>query len=422
MLPRSSVPGIEWPALPDARTAGLLALLWQLEDSEWWSTEELAERQMVQLRALVAHAIASVPHYEGLRGWADVPILTRAALIAAGPKLLSRAYPSTHGPVDEVMTSRTTGEPVRVKGTGVIANFWQAISLRDHRWHDRDLGAHLATIRYTGDDAPPPDGLRTRGWSPLAPDAPLSVLSVKSTTEQQIAWLEREDPEALLVYPSVLDALLRRGLRLPRLREVRTIGEVLPDGIRARCPVPIVDAYSAQEVGYIALQCPSHQHYHVQSERVLVEILDEQGLPCHPGETGRVVITDLHNFATPILRYEIGDLAQLGAPCPCGRGLPVLTRIVGRRRNMLTYPDGRTMWPVFTIALGRAARYREVQLVQVSREALRLRVVPDGPVDRAALTAALHGCFDHPFDVEIEEVAELSRGPTGKLEEFVSLL
>jgi phenylacetate-coenzyme A ligase PaaK-like adenylate-forming protein len=61
-----------------------------------------------------------------------------------------------------------------------------------------------------------------------------------------------------------------------------------------------------------------------------VEVLDEEGRPCAPGETGRVVATSLNNFAMPLIRYETGDTAEVGAPCPCGRGLPVLTRIMGR--------------------------------------------------------------------------------------------
>ena len=65
---------------------------------------------------------------------------------------------------------------------------------------------------------------------------------------------------------------------------------------------------------------------------MILEILDEAGRPCGPGETGRVVLTDLHNFATPLIRYEIGDYAEAAGPCPCGRGLPVATRLRGQRR------------------------------------------------------------------------------------------
>lgn len=432
----ASLHGVVWPALPAITPAGTHAALAQLERTQWLSPDELARHQRAQRDVLLAHAAASVPHYRAIdpRDFASVPILTRAALAAAGDDLLSRAYPASHGPAPEVSTSRTSGAPVRVRGTGVVGALWGAITLRDHHWHQRDLHAHLAAIRYTGGEAPPPDGLRRRGWGPataaLAPDAPLSVLSVTAPTDAQLAWLLRADPTYLITYPSSLHALLRAiaatGAQLPALREIRTVGEVLAPGTRGLCQdvlgVPIVDTYSAQEVGYVALQCPAHPHYHVQAERLIVELVRDDGTPCAPGELGRVVVTDLHNFATPLLRYDLGDYAELGGPCPCGRGLPVLTRVVGRRRNMLVFPDGRTVFPVFTVACRQAARYRDLQLVQLRRDALRLRVVPDGPLDDAALIAALRGALGHPFDVEIELVDEIARTPAGKLEEVVSLV
>ena len=427
----ASLHGIVWPAVASPTPAAALAIVEELERTQWWEPAELARQQQQQLASLLAHAVASVPFYRGLVP-GRVPITTRAQLAGAGDALLSRAYPATHGAAPEVFTSRTSGQPVRVRGTGVIGALQAAITLRDHRWHRRDLRASLAAIRYAP-TAVPPDGAVARGWgaatAQLAPDAPSAVLSVTGTsTDEQLAWLVRRDPAYLLVYPSVLDALLRRiaqtGVRLPGLREVRTVGERLPPTTRTRCRevlgVPLVDTYSAQEVGYIALQCPEHAHYHVQSERLLVEILQDDETPCDPGEVGRVVLTDLHNFATPIIRYDIGDLAEVGGPCPCGRTLPVLARIIGRTRELVRFPDGRTMYPTFTIACREAARYRELQLVQVSRTTLRARVVPDpdAVLDREALIAALHRAFGYPFAVEIELVDEIARTPAGKLQEF----
>jgi phenylacetate-CoA ligase len=130
---------------------------------------------------------------------------------------------------------------------------------------------------------------------------------------------------------------MARGIRFPRLREVRTSGEPVGATTRQLCRdawnVPVTDVYAAAEAGCIALQCPGSEHYHVQSESVLVEVLDGWNRACAPGTVGRVVVTTLQNFAMPLVRYDIGDLAEVGAPCPCGRGLPVLTRIAGRVRD-----------------------------------------------------------------------------------------
>jgi phenylacetate-CoA ligase len=448
-VPQSTIGGIAWPAIPDASTAQFLALAFQLEQSQWWPAAELRRQQERQLALLLAHAVATSPHYAkafaagvGVEAWEKVPILTRQVAGAAGADLFSLACPPAHGKISETATSRTTGDALRIRGTAVVSAMWQAVTLREHLWHRRDLSAHLGVIRYLPNaNARPPDGLRTKGWGAgtavLAPDAPLSALSIDSTTEQQVAWLVRENPVYLLIYPTILEAIVRRladtGQRLPALREIRTTSEAMSPTLRGLVRdvlgVRVVDMYSSQEVGYIALQCPDRpdgdEGYHVQAERLLVEILRDDGTPCAPGEIGRVVVTDLHNFATPFIRYEMGDYAEVGAPCACGRGLPTLKRVVGRRRGMLVYPDGRTAWPLFTVACREATRYRELQLVQETVDTLRVRVVPEPGFEldedeRRALAAALHKSFNHGFTVTFEIVEQLGRTAAGKLEEFVS--
>ena len=194
---------------------------------------------------------------------------------------------------------------------------------------------------------------------------------------------------------------------------MRTFGEVLEprarDACRAAWGVPLVDMYSSQEVGYIALQCPEHETYHVQSENLLVEIVDDDGEPCRPGEVGRVVVTTLHNFATPLLRYELGDFAEVGEACPCGRGLPVLTRVLGRQRNMLTLPDGDQRWPnirdpsEFASAGGPALPpLQQFQVVQRSLTALEVLLVCPralGADEEDVMRGYLAATLGHVFDV-----------------------
>lgn len=429
--------GILWPRVDGGPAAQVMALAWQLEQTQWWSAERIAEEQARQLAALAAHARDSVPFYaeRGVTG-----VTTREQWIAAGDALLSRKYPADHGGVEVQMTSRTSGKPVKVRATEVTSLFWKALTLRDHGWWRRDLREKLAAIRYTGSNAAAPDGASYRGWGPateaVAPDAPLAMLSIASSTEEQLAWLQREQPAYLLVYPSAFGAIARmmlaRGVRLPSVRQVRTISEGLSEDTRRLCAeafgVPLVDVYSAQEVGYVAMQCPfdpAKVTYHVAAESVVVEVLREDGSPCGPGESGRVVVTDLHNFAMPVIRYDIGDDAEVAEPCACGRGLPALARVVGRRRQMLRYRDGSTRWPVFTVACREAARYREVQLVQTAVGTLVLRVLPEAgglePGAEEALARALHATLGDEFEVAVEVVADIPRGATGKLLEFVGL-
>ena len=139
--------------------------------------------------------------------------------------------------------------------------------------------------------------------------------------------------------------------------------------------------YSTQEVGYITLQCPKSEHHHVQAEGVFIEILDDNGSPCRPGEMGKVIATPLHNLAMPLIRYDVGDYAEFGEPCPCGRGLPVLRRIMGRSRNLLRLPSGERIFPYFHDGLFREiAPVRQFQVVQIHPQRFDVRLVTERPL------------------------------------------
>jgi phenylacetate-CoA ligase len=282
-----------------------------------------------------------------------------------------------------------------------------------------------------------PDGAVAASWGPatdgIVRTGPAFTLSIHSTIDQQARWLQTRSPEYLLTYPSNVLALVqhseRHGWRLPSLREVRTFGELVEPHVRAACQriwsVPVTDIYSSQEVGYIALQCPQAAHYHVQSENVLVEVLDDTGRGCMAGEIGRVVVTSLHNFAMPLIRYDIGDFAEVGPSCPCGRGLPVLRRIVGRQRNMLLLPDGDRRWPSIELAQSEELRtfppIEQFQLVQTSLTQLDMLLVVLQPLsadDERRLLGWIRTAVGHPFEVAFRYVSTIPRSASGKFEDF----
>lgn len=444
-IPRSSVRGVGWPAMPGPRASLLLAMQFQLTQSQWWQPENLRLQQFRQAATLLAHAIDSVPFYREHFGtfgcdpakdgvspeaWTEIPLLQREHIQRCGDALRCRQLPPDHGRVFDYTTSGSTGSPIRFSKTDITDLFWRAFTLRDHLWHQRDLGGKLAVIRTTVNEA------EGAGWGPATNEVfdagYCATLNIRTDIATQAKWLERQNPDYLLSHPSNIQALAKHcvetGIRLPRLRQVRTFGETLMPGLREACfqawGATLTDVYSAEEVGYIALQCPVHEHYHVQAESLLVEILDEAGKPCSPGEIGRVVLTTLHNFAMPLIRYEIGDYAELGEPCPCGRGLPVLKRIMGRQRNMLTLPDGRQHWPSFP-AEGwlPIAPVRQFQLVQRDLEHIEARFVADRPVtadEKQRLAAMLHEYLRYPFRIDFVQLERIERKPNCKFEDFIS--
>ena len=432
----SQVPGIHWPAVVGAHDATVLALLFQMESTQWLPTEALREQQDRQLGALLDHARRHCRFYRerlpnDLARWHEIALQTRADLQTQADDLRATAYPRAHGKTFDIATGGSTAEPVTVRRTALTQLFWQATTLRDHLWHRRDLSATMAIIRQFPE---PVDETKPGRWGGVLRSGPAWHLPISTDVEAQLRWLQGVDPNILLTYPANLDALLahlhQEGITLPRLREVRTISGTVTAALRERCQailgVSLTDLYSAQEVGVIALQCPDSGLLHVQAEHLLVEVLDESGRPCREGEVGQVVVTDLHNFAMPLIRYALRDWVEVGPPCSCGRGLPTLRRVVGRNRNMAMSPEGKLFWPVLETKrmLEAIAQLRQYQFEQTAANAITARLVcasAPSPEQLRRLQAALEQMLGHAYrwTWQLRETPlPLSAG--GKFEEFFS--
>jgi phenylacetate-CoA ligase len=432
--------------MPAASGTAMLALQFQLERSQWWPAEDLREQQFRQLRALAAHAVQNVPFYRdhlrrsGLGSASDItpgsyvrwPVVQKRDIQERPQDLQAAHYPNAHGAVSEMFTSGSTGMPMRVAYSNTAQFFAVAMALRDHLWHGRQLSEKLGAIRWFTPRA------SQAGWGTATnatfATGPSAAIDVSTDVDSQLEWLIGERPAYLVTTPSNLKALLERSIERKRrpsgLKGVMTYSEALPEGLRETLQhawqVSLADTYSCTEFGALALQCPVSPHYHIQSENVFVEILRPDGTPCGPGEMGRVVVTGLHNFAMPLLRYELGDVAQAGAPCSCGRGLPVLTRIAGRVRNMARDAHGRLFQPAFDPAIEQSGvPVRQYQFVQVAPAALEMAYVMDRAMsesERARLNDAVSTQMGYAVTLAVRRVEAVPRSRGGKFEGFVSLL
>lgn len=447
---KSQFPANAWPVIPNAKAATLLALQMQLEHSQWLDEKKIEELQFKQLRQLFDYSVKYVPYYRNKLGtiaatlgnnldheeWAQIPLLTRSDIQNSGKDLHSTRLPSgEHGPLNEIRTSGSTGMPITTLGTSVTRLFWEVFTLRDHVWHKRDLKKKLVSIRpEVGREIP--NGRELPGWgsatSAIFNTGRSAVLNSSFPVDEQAAWLIKQQAAYVLSLPSNIIELARyfaeKGQELPCLEEIRTYGEVAGDDVRELCRqvwnVPVTDIYSTQEAGYIALQCPENEHYHVQSENLLVEVINDRGEACNPGETGMIVITTLHNFAMPLLRYALGDYAVVGAACSCGRGLKVLNKIAGRVRNMVTLPSGRRHFPSFPAETWmQIAPIKQLQLIQKSHEHIEARLVTNRALRQSetdAFIAVLQERLKYPFNISFSYPGKIERSKGGKFEDFIS--
>jgi len=438
--------------------AELMALERQLDASQWWPEAEMRAAQLRQLRRLVAHAARHVPFHADrlaaagtdpatmdMAAWGRLPTLTRRALQELGGALEAREVPKSHGGITAATSGGSSGVPVLVRKTALDNVMWNAFHVREELWHREDPTGTMARIRRV-----PPGvtaeqeaairsatGLEVADWGPptnlLWETGRIVLMDDRQPIPEQAALLDRLRPAYLFTFPANLRLLLSHyrdaGMAAPQLRSVWTMSEAVDDDMRADCRAVfgcrIVHNYTSAEAGYMALQCPEHEgHFHVQAEGLLLEVLDPEGRPCAPGQVGRVVITPLHNFAMPLLRYEIGDEAELGGPCPCGRGLPVLRRIVGRSFDYLTLPDGRRRRVDSGFyGISKIPAVREFQVVQRARDRIELLLVLSRQLmapEMDGLRAALAIDFGPEFKVDITPCDSIPRTAAGKLRIFVS--
>jgi phenylacetate-CoA ligase len=153
-------------------------------------------------------------------------------------------------------------------------------------------------------------------------------------------------------------------------------------------------------------------------------VVDEDGRPCPPGESGKVILTGLVHYGVPLIRYDVGDYAvAMEEPCPCGRGLSRLSHVIGRQRGQLLRPDGRVMFSsALSVAVRDVGAIRQFQVIQHERDRVEVLVVPMngfGEEQEKGIAEAFDREFGCPMNVTVTRVSRIERTPGGKYLDFV---
>jgi len=415
--------------------------------TERLSLAELQAAQTPLVAKLLHHACRTTNYYKDkLAGdfgsaeevasiWSTIPVLSRAEAVKNRFKLMSRKPRQDMGPVSEGQTSGATGVPFAYRKNAASDLISTALTERMFRWWSIDGERSFAQIAsYGPGEAPPPEGRSTYGWHSSYPKGIKYSLSVKANIDAQLHWLLARQPKYFGTYPPILKELAyaakTRGVEL-RFDQLLSFATVLDEETRELCRAvfgaEIADTYGTSEAGHIAAQCRDCGEYHISMEAIIVEVLRADGSPAGAGEIGRVVVTPLYNYAMPLIRYELGDMAEVGSSSPrCGRGLPTLRRILGRYRNLFRFRDGSTIWPVSSaFRLGQFITLKQFQVVQTDFDRVEIRYVPadsPAPVNIPALTERIRTVLRHPVDVVVRDVEQIERASNGKYEECISLV
>jgi len=250
--------------------------------------------------------------------------------------------------------------------------------------------------------------------------------------------LKREQPQVMMGYAQAL-ADLARYINREGLRDWGTIpviygAERLWDNDRADLAQAfgpeVYETYGCREFMLMAGECEAHDGLHESAENLVVEIVVRDGTTMRaakPGERGEVAVTDLHNLASPFIRYLTGDYAieRAPSPCSCGRTLRRIGPIDGRVTETMRDADGNPVEGIlFNILFLNVGKWTtQFQVVQRLDRRLTLKVVPKTPgvlaPEAEALIRQFVGTHVKGVPIDIEVVDSIPLTPAGKLKRVI---
>jgi phenylacetate-CoA ligase len=412
---------------------GMIRHLQYIRKAQWWSRDEVLRFQTKALRDLVGIAYREVPFYracmderrlrphdiQDLQDLAKLPILTKEAIRKNYPTKMIRA---TGKRAYEVSSSGSTGTNLYVQEDIETTGYLRACHLLALDWAGWSIGdAHLQfgmTLE--------------RGPLKALKDFFLRCLYVSSyeltdaELDRTIARMEDWRIEHVHGYPGSLYHLARRILELKKLFSMRSVvswGDNLychyRETIEKAFQRKVFDTYGCGEGIAVGAQCGVENRYHTYSTEVIVEFLDDGGMPVGSQEMGNLILTRLHPGSMPLIRYKIGDLGIRGDEtlCACGRGFLTMESIQGRDTDVIITPGGnRLIVHFFTGLLEHFPQIAQFQIRQRTHDLLTIYIVPTQNYSVEVGEAIIKRLKEKGADIamKIELVTEIPSLPSGK--------
>jgi phenylacetate-coenzyme A ligase PaaK-like adenylate-forming protein len=332
-----------------------------LDQSQWWSRDEIEDYQLLKLRRLVEHSHCHVPYYRRIMKENDVrpedikeigdlarfPVLTKDTIRENFDDMISDDIRKRKAV--KASTGGSTGEPLsfyRDRNTIVWSG---AALLRGRSCAGYRIGKRSATFMACGTPSLP-----GKLHEIINSHYPFPAFDSERELIECLKKVRRLKPFCIMSYGSNLYRIAsicrNNGLEGLHIPVIFSTGEMLYDYQREFVEKvfagKVFDYYGCNEINSLAYECEFHKR-HIADEHVIVEITDSEGLPLS-GAVGEVTITDLDNYAMPFIRYKNGDAGVLDdAECDCGRGLGILRDLEGRTQEFLKSVDGNLIPAIF---------------------------------------------------------------------------
>jgi phenylacetate-CoA ligase len=371
-----------------------------LEKTQWYRRDELLELQFHEIKKLLRHAYEQVPFYRSsfqalgatpddinsLADFSRLPIIDKDVIRENKADMIARDW---RGRTLPKSTGGSTGQPLEFEYTRASYEWRVATRMRGYGWAGCYEGEKTGYIwgAAVGD---PPFKQRAKEWLHhlVLRQRYFNTFEFDDQVIREVCRnLKRFAPEVIVAYTTPMYnfavSVREQGIEPPKIRAVVTAAEKVQDFQRKTIEevfgCKVFNTYGSREFMLIASECEEHTGMHVNVENVCVEIVHDTRT-LDPGGPGELIVTDLHNYGMPFIRYNIGDLAVPWSgkgECACGRGLPLIADVEGRLLDTIVTPAGKMVPGEFFPHLAKEyGEIKQFQVIQDDVERLVIKVVP----------------------------------------------
>jgi len=413
--------------------------LLKLMQSQWWPYEKLKKLQDTKVRAIVSYCYDNIPLYhekfknarvmpadiKTTEDLVKLPFITKEDVLKNYPT----GIVASSVDISECWTSHTsgtTGKPMTMLYDTNAEDFEKATALRPNLSCGQKFFDKWAVITC-------PDHIGHKKWFQKFGLFSQEQISLFEDTKKQIMLLEKINPDILDGYSSSLYLIAKELHGNPnkkvKPRIIYSTSEMLTAKMRnfinSVFNVETFDQFGCVEMGRTAWECPEHSGYHIDMEAVVMEFIKDNE-QVESGERGEIVYTNLYNYAMPLIRYKSGDVGiPTNEKCPCGRGLPLMKILEGRKDAFFQTPDGRIFPPTVWIILLMHYNLEQFKVIQETMEKIKIQIVPGenfSKKDIDKIKRETNNLLGDDVVIDVELVEEIPREKSGKMKTFVSKL
>ena len=442
---------IYWPLVQRIKGEYAAQALEKLTDSQWKSQEELLSEQWQLVRKIVKRAANDVPYYRksyadigwdfnnDLFSYEDFLNLPKVEKESLRDNITEFLNPNYKGRVTLGRTSGSTGQSLTLYYDRENESYSEAGRWRAKNWWGIIPGSRHVTLwgrPFTGYK----DRFSQKTKSYLMNNLLFSAFDLNKNTLQTI-WdkIFRFRPKIIYGYPSAIFplALYIKENKIDasslKLKVIMTTAETITTQQRsiiedAFC-CRTANEYGCSETGGFVYECPQGS-WHISSELTFIEVLDRNGKPRSPGESGEIVITHLRNNYMPLIRYRVGDKGTLlSGNCGCGRGLPLMKVTVAKESDIVKLANQKTysseIFDYINLAVlkkfpNSILQFRVIQNTLVNFDVEYINGSDYYRPAKKLFEQLMKQELGKDINVNFREVRNIQREPSGKLRYFIS--